>query len=73
MAAGRKTGRVEPVPKIWLSRKEAAAYLGVTEELLRSKIDLDPKIKIYRLSERTTLYSVENLDAYVRSKAERRY
>lgn len=73
MAIGRKIGKVEQVSKIWLSRKEAAAYLGISEEFMRSKIDLDPKIKIYRLSERTTLYNVENLDTYVRSKAERRY
>lgn len=68
----RKTGRVQPVTKIWLSRKEAAAYLGITEELMRTKIDLDPKINVYRISERTSLYSVENLNAYVRSRIERK-
>lgn len=64
----RKVGKVESVPKVWLSRKEAAAYLGVTTELLRTKIDFSPLIELYQLEDRTFVYNINDLDRYVRSK-----
>ncbi|RGR26566.1 DNA-binding protein [Parabacteroides distasonis] len=36
MARERKTGKVEPIQKIWLSKTEARAYLGCSEDFLRS-------------------------------------
>ena len=36
MARERKTGKVEPIQKIWLSKTEAIAYLGCSEDFLRS-------------------------------------
>mgnify|MGYP006972494569 FL=1 len=33
--ATRKTGKIEAVEKVWLSREEAKAYLGCSDDLLR--------------------------------------
>lgn len=34
MARERKTGKVEPIQKIWLSKAEAMAYLGCSDKFL---------------------------------------
>lgn len=39
MARERKTGKVEPIQKTWLSKSEAIAYLGCSEDFLRALRD----------------------------------
>lgn len=35
----RRTGRIEPVPKLWLSSREARAYLDCSDDFLQSLRD----------------------------------
>lgn len=60
-------GKTVPVEKIFLSKKDLTAYLGVTKRFVENVINKDPKIRIYRLSERKILYSKESIDRWVRS------
>lgn len=65
MARQRIIGKVQAVPKVWLSKKEVAAYLGVSERYITDNMDNDPQVEVYRLSQRCALYSKENIDRYV--------
>lgn len=65
MPRQKKIGKVEPIQKVWLSKKEAAAYMGVSERYMDENINLRPDVELYRLSGRCTLYSRENLDRMV--------
>ena len=71
--ARKAIGKVEPVQKIWLTRKEAAAYLGVTPETMRTKIDMNPMIELYQIEERVTLYDIRDLEKFVRSKRVKKF
>lgn len=42
MPRQRNIGKIEPTPKIWLSKKEVAAYLGVTERFVDENINKRP-------------------------------
>lgn len=66
MPRQRIIGKVEPVQKVWLSKKELAAYLGVTTRYIEMNINTNPKVDIYRPSERIVLYNKENIDQIVR-------
>ena len=66
MARQRIIGKIQPVPKVWLSKKELAAYLGVTMRYIEMNINTNPKVDIYRPSERIVLYNKENIDQIVR-------
>ncbi len=66
MPRQRNIGKVEPTPKIWLSKKEVAAYLGVTERFVDENINKRPDIYIYRISHKCFLYSKENIDNVIR-------
>lgn len=59
-------GKIEPVQKVWFSKKEAAAYMGVTERFIEDNINKRPDVDIYRLSVKCFLYSKDNLDTVIR-------
>lgn len=65
MPRQRTIGKVEPIQKVWLSKKEAAAYIGVSERYMDENINQRPDVELYRLSGRCTLYRRENLDRIV--------
>lgn len=65
MARTRNIGKVEGVHKVWLSKKEVAAYLGVTERYIEENINKRPDVNIYRLSGRCFLYNKDNLDSII--------
>lgn len=65
MPRQRAIGKIEPVQKVWFSKKEAAAYLGVTERYMDENINKRPDVDLYRLSGRCMLYSKENLDRVI--------
>lgn len=66
MARQRIIGKVEPVQKVWLSKKELAAYLGVTTRYIEMNINTNPRVDVYRPSERIALYNKENIDQLIR-------
>ena len=66
MGRTRNIGKIVPVQKVWLSKKELAAYLGVTTRYIEMNINTNPKVDIYRPSERIVLYNKENIDQIVR-------
>ena len=55
-----------PVPKVWLSKKELAAYLGVSTRYIEVNINTNPKVDLYRMSDRVVLYNKENIDLIIR-------
>jgi len=65
MSRQKIIGKIEPIQKVWLSKKEAAAYLGVTERYM-DEINKRPDIDLYRLSNKCFLYSKDNLDSMIR-------
>lgn len=65
MPRQRNIGRVKDVEKVWLSKKELAAYLGVSERYVEENLNTNPKIEMYRISPRCVLYRKENIDWYV--------
>lgn len=65
MGRNRNIGVVQQVPKVWLSKKELCSYLGVSERYIETCINVNPRVKIFRLSNRIVLYSKENIDAVV--------
>ena len=65
MARERSVGKIEPVPKVWLSSKEAAAYLGVSSRYLRDNIDTMPEVEIYSIGGNKKFYRLENLNRLI--------
>ncbi len=65
MARRRILGSVQPLQKVWLTKKELCKYLGVSERYVETTINPNPKVKMFQLSSRTVLYSRENIDAVV--------
>jgi len=66
MARTRNIGKIMPVPKVWLSKKELAAYLGVSTRYIEVNINTNPKVDLYRMSDRVVLYNKENIDLIIR-------
>lgn len=66
MARTRNLGKVMPIPKIWLSKKELAAYLGVSTRYIETNINTNPRVEVYRPTGRIALYSKENIDLVIR-------
>lgn len=66
MARTRNIGKIMPVPKVWLSKKELAAYLGVSTRYIEVNINTNPKVDLYRMSNRVVLYNKENIDLIIR-------
>lgn len=52
MGRQKKIGKVEPVQKIWLSAKEAMAYLGCSMDLLE-KLRNNAEISFSKYNNRT--------------------
>lgn len=67
MPRQKKVGKVEPVQKVWLSKTELAAYLGVSERYVLENINTNPKVNIYRLSNKAYIYDRQNIDDLIRS------
>ena len=65
MGRTKNIGKVLGVEKIWLNKKETAAYLGVSERYVETNINANPQIDIYRISERVFLYSKSSIDKMV--------
>lgn len=59
-------GKVEPVQKIWFTKKELCSYLGVTERFVERIINPMPGVEIFQPSGRTYLYNKENIDRMIR-------
>lgn len=51
MAPRKILGKVEPVQKVWLNKKEAMAYLGCKEDFLR-KLRENAEINFPNLAEK---------------------
>ena len=66
MARQRIIGKIQPIPKVWLSKKELAAYLGVSTRYIEVNINTNPKVDLYRMSDRVVLYNKENIDLIIR-------
>lgn len=65
MGRTKNIGKVMGVEKIWLNKKEAAAYLGVSERYIDANINTNPQIDVYRISERVFLYDKRSIDRMV--------
>lgn len=65
MGRTKNIGKVMNVEKIWLNKKETAAYLGVSERYIDANINTNPQIDIYRISERVFLYDKRSIDRMV--------
>lgn len=62
----KNIGKVEAISKVWLSKKEVAAYMGVSERFIEENINKRPDVDIYRLSGKCFLYNKDNLDTVIR-------
>lgn len=60
----RSVGKVEPVAKLWLSAKEAMAYLGCSDKLLE-KLRNDAEISFSQYNKRTIWYELRSLDRFI--------
>lgn len=67
MTRTKNLGRVTPLEKVWLSKAELAAYLGVSERYVLENINTNPKVNIYRLSNKAYIYDRQNIDDLIRS------
>ncbi|RGM25310.1 helix-turn-helix domain-containing protein [Bacteroides sp. OM08-17BH] len=64
MGRSKNTGKVEPVNKLWLSAKEAMAYLGCSDKLLE-KLRNDAEISFSQYNKRTIWYELRSLDRFI--------
>ena len=62
----KKNSGVIGVQKRFLSRKEAAEYLGVSSSMM-NRLCFNRKVKYYRPNGKDTYFAIENLDAYIMS------
>lgn len=60
----RSVGKVEPVAKLWLSAKEAMAYLGCSDKLLE-KLRNNAEISFSQYNKRTIWYELRSLDRFI--------
>lgn len=63
MARTKIQGRVEPVPKRWLNKQEAMAYLGVSEDYL-TKLREDAEVSFSQVG-KMIWYELASLDRFV--------
>ena len=57
------TGKIQPVEKIWLSREEAMAYLGCSDDFLKTLRD---KAEVsYARFGRMVWYELKSLESFV--------
>ena len=60
----RSAGKIEPVNKLWLSAKEAMAYLGCSEKLLK-KLRNNAEISFSQYNKRTIWYDLKSLERFI--------
>lgn len=61
-----KMATTVPIEKVWLSRKEVAAFLGITERSVRDAIEMNPIVEVFKINSKITLYSVDSINKLVR-------
>lgn len=64
MGRTKSVGKVEPVNKIWLSAKEAMAYLGCSEKLLE-KLRNNAEISFSQYNKRVIWYELRSLERFI--------
>lgn len=64
MGRTKSVGKVEPVKKIWLSAKEAMAYLGCSEKLLE-KLRNNAEISFSQYNKRVIWYELRSLERFI--------
>lgn len=63
----KKLGKVEEISKVWLSKDEACAYLGVTQRFLQRLRD-EALIPFYKFGSKMLWYKKSDLDDFIKSK-----
>ncbi len=63
MARTKLQAKVEPVPKRWLNKQEAMAYLGVSEDYL-TKLREDAEVSFSQVG-KMIWYELASLDRFV--------
>lgn len=64
MARAKTCGKIEPVPKKWLSMKEAMAYLGCSEDFLRSLKD-KAEIRFAQYGSKMIWYELQSIERFL--------
>ena len=64
MAPRKIIGKVEPVQKVWLNKKEAMAYLGCKEDFLR-KLRENAEIKFSQYGGKTVWYELQSINRFI--------
>lgn len=60
----RRTGKVEAVPKRWLSRVEAMAYLGCSEDFLKTLRDT-AQVSFAQFGSKMIWYDLQSMDRFI--------
>lgn len=60
----RNTGKVEPIPKRWLSKKEAMSYLGCSDDFLKSLRD-EGMISFSQFRNKMIWYDAQSIDLFI--------
>ena len=63
MGRTKSVGKVEPVNKLWLSAKEAMAYLGCSE--LLEKLRNNAEISFSQYNKRTIWYDLKSIERFI--------
>lgn len=61
-----KQAAVVTVEKIYLSRKELAVYLGISERQIKDTVDKLQGVERYKPSRNIVLYRKDNIDKVIR-------
>lgn len=64
MANKKNIGKVEPIPKKWLNREEAAAYLGCSFDFLE-QLRNNAEISFARYGARMFWYELQSIDRFL--------
>lgn len=64
MPRQKVTGKVEPVPKRWLNKQEAMAYLGCGEDFL-DRLRNEALVSFSQFGSRMIWYDLASLDKFV--------
>lgn len=60
----RQTGKVEPIPKRWLSKVEAMAYLGCSEDFL-TKLRNEALVSFSQFGSKMIWYDLQSLERFI--------
>lgn len=64
MGRTKSVGKVEPVNKLWLSAKEAMAYLGCSDKLLEKLRD-NAEISFSQYNKRIIWYDLKSIERFI--------